>query len=133
MAEPHLTVLTQIIDNLGIHEDGGATLEAKHFFSGAALYANGKIVASLSPAGFALKLPPDIRNRLINEGAGTEFRFFASGPVKREYVALSDSAFADDDSVRQLLKLAIKHVTKRDAESTTRGPPTGRTEKPTKN
>ena len=53
-------------------------------------------------------------NRLIKEGAGAEFRFFASGPVKREYVALSDSAFADDDSVRQLLKLAIQHVTNRE-------------------
>ena len=109
MAEPYLTRLAQIVDDLGSITPGAA-LRSKHFFSGAALYANGKIVASLSPAGFAVKLPADTRRSLIEEGKGTEFRFFANGPVKREYVALSESTVADEESVRDLIALSVDYV-----------------------
>ena len=110
MAEPYLTRLAQIVEELGPLRFGGATLECKHFFSGAALYVNGKIFASLSPAGFAVKLPEDTRRSLIEEGKGTEFRFFAKGPVKREYIALSDSTTADDELIRQLIALSAGYV-----------------------
>ena len=88
MAEPYLTRLARIVDEIGLSQVCGASIESKHFFSGAALYANGKIVASLGREGFAVKLPADTRRSLIEEGKGTEFRFFGRVPVKREYVAL---------------------------------------------
>lgn len=110
MAEPYLTRLAQIIDSLGPLPAGDATLESRHFFSGAALYANGKISASLSPAGFAVKLPADRRTILIEEGKGTEFRFFANGPMKREYVALSESTLGDEESLRELIALGVDYA-----------------------
>lgn len=110
MAEPYLTRLAQIVDQLGPLPAAGATLESRHFFSGAALYANGKICASLSPAGFAVKLPADTGRSLIEQGKGREFRFFASGPVKREYVALSESTVADEESIRELIGLSVDHA-----------------------
>ncbi len=110
MAEPYLSRLAQIIDELGPLKGSGATLEAKHFFSGAALYANGNIFATLSPAGFAVKLPLETRKSLIEEGKGTEFRFFANGPIKREYVALSESTVADEESIRELIALSIDYT-----------------------
>ena len=66
MAEPYLTRLAQIIGELGPLQAGAATPEFRHFFSGVALYANGKVFASLSPAGFAVKLPADTRRSLID-------------------------------------------------------------------
>ena len=110
MAEPYLTRLREIVDRLRLPTFCGVPPEPKHFFSGAALYAGGKIFASLSPAGFAMKLPPDTRKRLIEEGRGAEFRFFASGPVKREYVALSESTVADDELFRELIELGIGYA-----------------------
>ena len=110
MAEPYVTRLAQIVAELGPLQAQGATLESRHFFSGAALYADGKILASLSPAGFAVKLPPDTRKRLIEEGKATEFRFFTTGPVKREYVALSESTVADEESMRGLIASSIDYV-----------------------
>ncbi len=80
MAEPYFSQLKQILEALNIPE---AILECKHFFSGAALYANGKICASLTPAGFGLKLPADVRNGLIEDVKGTELRYFEKAPVKR--------------------------------------------------
>ncbi len=76
MAEPFLEQLSQIVGELSSVTFENVTLETKHFFSGAALYANGKICASLSPSGFALKLPTDVRERLIAEGRAKVFRFF---------------------------------------------------------
>jgi len=110
MAEPYLTLLAQIVDRLEPLQVGDAKLESRHFFSGAALYANGKIFASLSPAGFAVKLPADKRKSLIEEGKGTEFRFFPSGPIKREYVALSEATIADEESLRELIALGVDYA-----------------------
>ena len=110
MAEPYLTRLTRIVDELGPLQAADATLESRHFFSGAALYANGKIFVSLSPAGFAIELPEDTRRSLIDEGKGTEFRFFANGPVKRGYVALAESTVADDESMRELIAMGVNHA-----------------------
>lgn len=90
------------------------SLECKHFFSGAALYADGKICASLTPAGFGLKLPVEVRNRLIDDGDGDELRYFEKAPVKRKYVALSPSVLDDPERLKPLLELSISYVTKSD-------------------
>ncbi len=110
MAEPYLERLSQIVDRLGLASAGVVTLETKHFFGGAALYANGRICASLSPAGLAVKLPAGVRQSLIGERKGREFRFFAKGPIKREYVALSESAAQDEKMLEKLIKMSAGYV-----------------------
>jgi TfoX/Sxy family transcriptional regulator of competence genes len=110
MAEPYLERLSQITARLEPVLTGNLKLETKHFFSGAAVYANGKICASLSPTGFAVKLPAEVRSRLINEGKGQEFRFFPNGPIKREYVALSDSILQDDEMLREIINMSASYV-----------------------
>lgn len=110
VAQPYFDRLSQIIGGLGPLLTDGATLEIKHFFSGAALYANGKICVTLSPAGFALKLPPDKRQRLINERKGREIRFFAKGPIKREYAALSDSVVQDEEMLQELVEMCVSYA-----------------------
>ncbi len=110
MAEPYLERLSQITARLEPVLTGNLKLETKHFFSGAAVYANGKICASLSPTGFAVKLPTEVRSRLINEGKGQEFRFFPNGPIKREYVALSDSILQDDEMLREIINMSASYV-----------------------
>lgn len=110
MAEPYLERLSQITARLEPVLTGNLKLETKHFFSGAAVYANGKICASLSPTGFAVKLPAEVRSRLINEGKGQEFRFFPNGPIKREYVALSDSILQDEEMLREIIYLSTSYV-----------------------
>ena len=112
MAEPFLERLLLMIEGLEQLHIPGVTIEYKHFFSGAALYANGKICASLSPADFALKLSEYQRQGLISAGKGEEFRFFPNGPIKRDYVTLSEFVIQDklvlhelvDDSVRYVLR-----------------------------
>jgi hypothetical protein len=50
-------------------------LERKHFFSGAALYADGRICLSLTSAGFAIKLPEESGNTLMNERGAKRLRY----------------------------------------------------------
>ena len=107
MAEPYYSQLRQILESLHIPK---ATLECKHFFSGAALYADGRICASLGPAGLAVKLPEDQREALIDEGKGEKFRFFPNGPVKREYVLLSESVIEDEHALHKILRLSVSFV-----------------------
>ena len=110
MAEPYFEMLSVKIASLRLQDSVDATLECKHFFSGAALYANGKVCASLTPAGFGLKLPAEIRNRLIEEGDGGELRYFEKAPVKKAYVALSQSIVDDPDRLKSLLGQSIDYV-----------------------
>jgi TfoX/Sxy family transcriptional regulator of competence genes len=110
MAEPYLDRLSQIVNQLGPISPENVTLETKHFFSGAALYANGKICASLGPVGFAVKLPEESRKSLIDEGKGKEFRFFEKGPIKREYVLLADAIVQDERALRKLISMSAGYV-----------------------
>ena len=107
MAEPYLTQLSEMIESLQIRD---VTFECKHFFSGAAMYANGNICASLGPAGFAVKLPADQRQALIDEGKGEKFRFFPNGPVKREYVLLNETVVQDEKVLFEIIDLSVSYV-----------------------
>lgn len=110
MAEPYLSQLQQIVAQLEPLSAGSVSLEVKHFFSGAALYAGGQFCASLSPSGFALKLPEKTRLKLLADGIGTEFRFFPGGPIKKEYVALKEPVLVDESSLQELIKLSVSYV-----------------------
>ena len=113
MSEPYLEGLKQMVRGLELPKSPEVTLESKHFFSGAALYANGIICALFSPTGFAVKLPEDMRVNLLEKGVGAEYRFFADGPVKGEYVALADSIIQDDEALQNLIGASVNYVTGR--------------------
>ena len=110
MAEPYFEMLSGKIVSLGLRDSDEIVLECRHFFSGAALYANGRVCASLTPAGFGLKLPAEIRNRLIEDGDGEELRYFEKAPVKKAYVALSQSVVDDPERLKSLLRESIDFV-----------------------
>lgn len=111
MAEPYLASLSEKIAALDLPASEEIRLETKHFFHGAALYANRKICASLTPAGFGLKLPPTVRDRLLKNGEASELRYFEKAPIKKDYVALSESIANDPGLLRSLLELSIGYVT----------------------
>ena len=110
LAAPYLERLTETIASHDINSGDGMVLEFKHFFSGAALYANGKICATFTPAGFGLKLPRVCRNQLIDVGDGKELRYFDNAPIKKEYVALSQSVMDDPDRLKTLIRQSMEYV-----------------------
>ena len=91
MAQPYLDQLMAKLHEWKPAKPRGVKLECRHFFSGAALYANGKIAASLTPKGLALKLPEAERLELFRNRRARHLRYFPKGPVKKDYAILSRS------------------------------------------
>lgn len=87
MAQPYLDRLQALVNEFG---SGNQNLVCKHFFSGAALYFDGKICASLTPKGLAFKLPGTRCEELIANGEAEALRYFDNSPVKKGYVLLPD-------------------------------------------
>ena len=74
----------------------GVTVEIKHFFGGAAAYANQRICITLTSVGLAMKLPDDGRARLVAEGA-KPLRYFPKAPIKKQYAVLPDGMVDDPE------------------------------------
>jgi len=110
MAKKYLEHLSAIVHRLAPRTLRGTKLECKHFFSGAALYVDGRICASLTPVGFAVKLPEGLRAELLRTRRARPLRYFVGGPIKKEYVALSRAIVASPVHLRRWLAASIRHV-----------------------
>ena len=111
MSQEYLLQLTALMEQLIEGRFKGIKLECKHFFSGAAVYANEKICMSLTPAGFAIKLPENSRNSLLKEQGAKSLRYFPKGPVKKGYVVLPKAMLKDMKTLRRWAKMSIEYVT----------------------
>lgn len=85
MAKVYFEKLSLLVADLDLASEAAPSLEVKHFFSGAALYADKTICASWSPGGLAFKLPQDEVDTLISGGKAMPLRYFAKGHIKTGY------------------------------------------------
>ncbi len=110
MAKAYLDQLTVLLEQSTSGGFKGIQLECKHFFSGAAVYVNGKIALSLTPAGFAIKLSEKSRKVLFDEHGAGPLRYFTKGPIKKEYVVLPESMLSDIVTLRHWVEMSIEYV-----------------------
>lgn len=85
MAKIYYEQLNDLVDQLDIRGLTSTTLEVRHFFSGAALYFDGAICASISPMGLAFKLPDNEVDTLIQSGRAVPLKYFLKGNIKKGY------------------------------------------------
>ncbi len=104
MAHPYLKEIRDLLAEIGLDD---SDLECKHFFSGAAAYANGKIVASLSPKGLAFKLSEHRCNEILSQGIAIPLRYFDKSPVKRGYVLFPDKNRLSKDELKDCFRECI--------------------------
>ncbi len=110
MAKAYLERLSALIQQMSGEGFNAADIECKHFFSGAAGYVNGKIFMSLTPAGLALKLPPQSRNMLLQKKGARELLYFPKGPIKKDYVVLPDRIRNDRRELQHWVIASVIHV-----------------------
>ena len=110
MVKKYLERLSRFVGDAASVLPGDVSLECKHFFSGAALYAEGRICISLTPAGLAMKLPEETRDNLFLEGTAVPLRYFPEGPVKKEYVLFPGGLSEDNAVSHAYLKDSIEYV-----------------------
>jgi TfoX/Sxy family transcriptional regulator of competence genes len=110
MAKEYLERLSALIRQATSGRFKNAQLECKHFFSGAALYANGKICMSLTPVGFAIKLPEASRRIFMKQKGTKALRYFPEGPIKKDYVVLPKTMLNDIKVLRHWVKASIEYA-----------------------
>src|SRR5712692_9358146 len=106
MAEAQLRTLRSLLERLAANPDRKDTIECKHFFSGAAAYANGRIFMTLTTVGLALKLPQASREHLIGNGA-RPLRYFPKGPIKKDYVVVPKWLANDEGKLASRIRESI--------------------------
>ena len=85
MANEYFKKLSNLIKEANIENEVLQSIKVKHFFSGAALYANNTMCASWSPVGLAFKLPEQEVQKLIKNGEAKPLKYFPKGHVKKGY------------------------------------------------
>ena len=104
MTKEYLEKLTELFKQISINTD----FEIKHFFSGAAIYVRGNICISLTPVGFAIKLPEVLRGELMKERGVKPLRYFSKGHIKKEYVVLPKRMMDDKKLLLNLIKKSFE-------------------------
>jgi TfoX/Sxy family transcriptional regulator of competence genes len=107
MAEPYLQDLRGLLDRLVPIAGMTRDLTCRHFFAGAAAYAEGRIFMTLTPVGLAVKLPPARCEDLLAAG-GNPLRYFPGAPVKKSYVLLPEEAASDDRALARLIAESVQ-------------------------
>ena len=110
MVQAYVEKLTELMKQAASEKHRDVRLEIKHFFSGAAVYANGAICLTLTPAGLALKLPERRRTTLLQKHGATGLRYFPKAPLKKEYVVLPANIMQDQDALRRWVGESIDYA-----------------------
>ena len=110
MAKEYLHKLSVFIDKATSDCFDGVYLECKHFFSGAALYADEKICISLTPVGLALKLPEETKNTLLKDKTAVPLRYFPKGPIKKDYVLFPNGMKNGGKALHNYVKESVEYA-----------------------
>ena len=110
MVQVYVEQLTDLMKQAASRKHRDVRLKIKHFFSGAAVYANGAICITLTPVGFALKLPPERRTTLLEKHGATPLRYFPNAPIKKEYAVLPANIIDDQEALRSWVAASIDYV-----------------------
>ena len=108
MAHPYLEQLQNLIQDAKI---GGSDVVCKHFFSGAAAYTHGKIFASLTPKGLALKFSDSRCSDLLRNDFAEPLQYFDNSPVKRGYVLFPEHTKFESKELEQYFRESMSSAT----------------------
>ncbi len=109
MTQPYVDKLSNLVQEANVAELVSLPLAVKHFFNGAALYADGAMCASWSPAGLAFKLPQVEVTQLINSGKAKPLRYFPKGHFKKGYALFEVPDYIHLNEWLPYLLTAIEH------------------------
>ena len=110
MAKEYLEKLSALIEEATFDCSENVNLECKHFFSGAALYAEERICISLTPVGLAIKLPEKTKERLLKNKTAVPLRYFPKAPVKKDYVLFRKGIEKGGKALHKYVKESIEYA-----------------------
>jgi hypothetical protein len=108
MAKEYFEKLSALVHELDIENEISAQMEIKHFFSGAALYVNGKIRVTWSPVGLAFKLPTLEVSQLIDRGEAIPLKYFPDGNEKKGYALIENHVSRKPSQLKKYFLMAAR-------------------------
>ena len=110
MAKVYLEKLAAFVGEAASDLSSNINLECKHFFSGAALYAEERICMTLTPVGLAIKLPGETIENLLDKKKAVPLRYFPRGPVKKGYVLFPGGVAEGSETLHGFVKESIEYA-----------------------
>ena len=110
MAKEYLEKLSTFIEKATSNCTNKIVLECKHFFNGAALYADERICITLTPLGLAIKLPEGTKDKLLKSKKAIPLRYFEKGPIKKDYVLFPGFGTKSNNALYKYAKASIDYV-----------------------
>ena len=110
MDKQYLNQLSVFIEQTLVECHADTILECRHFFSGAALYADRRICITFTPVGLVIKLAEKIRQQLFQNKTAVPLRYFPAGPIKKEYALFTHGIVDADEALFYYVKKGIEYV-----------------------
>ena len=110
MNQTYVQKLTKLINQASSNLSTSYRFEFKNVFGAVGGYVNGRIFITCGKFGVALKLPPDILDRMFQENEAKPLKYFANGHIKKEYALLSNRILENKKQLKTLVDKSIKYV-----------------------
>lgn len=110
MAKEYFEKLSAFMEGAASARNKNVNLEIKHFFSGAALYAEKRICISLTPVGLAIKVPEKAKDKLLKDKKAVPLRYFPKGPIKKGYVLFPGGVEKGGRALHTYVSESIEYV-----------------------
>ena len=110
MSEPTLDTLK---DQLSLAAESHALdgeLTFKPMFGGVCGYVGGRVFASLSDIGLALKLPPEAQAELLSEDGAKRLQYEPDAPPSKQYIVVPPPMQADLAALAPWLGRSVEYV-----------------------
>lgn len=108
------TTLEEMQDQLSaaveaLNLDGGLSFKA--MFGGVSGYMEGRVFASLSNRGLALKLSTDDQAALLQEPGAQRLRYEPDAPESKQYIVVPGAMQTDAEALAAWVKRSAEYVT----------------------
>ncbi len=94
MTEPSLETLREQLEQAAELAPGGIDLVFKSMFGGVSGYVEGRVFASLSNIGLALKLAPEAQAEMLALEGAKRLRYEPDAPESKQYIVVPERVCA---------------------------------------
>lgn len=110
MTEPSLDEMQSQLSQAAEAHDLDGELTFRPMFGGVCAYIGGRVFASLSNIGVALKLPPEAQAELLSAGGAERLQYEPDAPPSKQYIVVPPPMRADPAALAVWLARSVDHV-----------------------
>lgn len=110
MTEPSLDEMQDRLSQAAEAHTLDRELTFKPMFGGVCAYVGGRVFASLSNSGLALKLPPEAQAELLNEAGAKRLQYEPDAPPSKQYIVVPPPMQSDTAALAAWLVRSVDYV-----------------------